>query len=196
MTFSFSWISAGVPSAIFSPKLDHHDPVGNLHDSRHVVLHQQHRQAALAEARTISTACLVSSWFIPAKGSSSSKTFGIGGKADGDAKGAKMAMRKRYGKFSIKSSRAQKLKYLVGRTAECLPRPARASFVRERSREGWPRSEMMGDDNVVANPHILENSRLLKGAHNAFPGHDVGRKTGDALAPERTSPASAAGRKR
>ena len=49
MTSGSSRTSAGRPSAIFA-ELEHDDPVADAHDQAHVVLDEQHGQAAVADA--------------------------------------------------------------------------------------------------------------------------------------------------
>ena len=43
---------------------------------------------------------------------------------------------------------------------------------------------MMGDDDVVAHRHVLEDHGLLEGPHHPLAGYDVRRQVRDALAPE------------
>ena len=77
MTFSLFWISDGVPSAIFSPKFNTtirseiFMTAGMSCSTNMIVTPRSSRTE-----RTRLTIFMVSSWFIPAKGSSSSSTLG------------------------------------------------------------------------------------------------------------------------
>ena len=69
-------------------------------------------------SRTISTARLVSSRFMPANGSSRSRTLRIRGKADRDAERPKMAVRQVDGSLAAEMARSEEVEDLVGGAAE------------------------------------------------------------------------------
>ena len=101
--------------------------------------------------RTSSTARMVSSWFMPAKGSSSSSTLRVGGEPDGDAERAQMALRQVAGDARSRLRRRPRKSRIS--SAE---RPNSASSRRAGARaeieaeEAGARAQMMGDDDVVA----------------------------------------------
>ena len=122
---------------------------------------------------------------MPAKGSSSSRIFGLVASpiAMPSARRwpcgrllADLVCDRARGRGSSRISSAETPKAASSRRA--------AAGAEEEAEQARPRTQMVGDDDVVAHPHALEDRRLLEGAHDAPAGHDVRRQARDALALE------------
>ena len=120
MTFSFSWIFRGVPSAIFSPKFSTTMRSEIFITAGMSCSTSRTVTPRLRTPRTISTVCMVSSWFMPAKGSSSSRTAGF------VARPMAMPSARRWPCGSVLAisflvpAEAEEIDDLVGRAAELL----------------------------------------------------------------------------
>ena len=137
MTFSFSWISSGVPSAIFSPKFrttmrsemfmtagiscsTSRTVTPRLRDAAHH-LHRPHGFVVVHAG----------------EGLVEQQHGRVGGEADGNAERAQMAVRQRAGDLVPLRAEAEEVDDLVGGSPEfSLVAPWRYSC-RDRSRQGW-----------------------------------------------------------
>ncbi len=110
--------------------------------------------------------------------------FRIGGESDRDAERAQMPLRKVAGQLVLDGAETQEVEDLVGRAAERLlvaPGRRRADI---EAGEARVRAQVMSDDDAVARRHALEDGGLLKGAHHALAGDEMGREPRDHLAVE------------
>ena len=169
MTLSFCWISAGRSFGDLLAEVQHHDAVGDLHHGRHVVLDQQDGDAALAHARAPFDRRIVSSWFMPANGSSSSRIFGLVASPMAMPSARRWPCGRCSAHLVCDRAEAEEGEDLVGGAGRKPPRPrGRRSEPRIEAEQARPRAQVVGDDDVVAHAHALEDRRFLEGAHHAL----------------------------
>ena len=101
----------------------------------------------------------------------------VGGEADGDAERAQMAMRQvRWRARPRAPARPRKSRISSAETPNAASSAAAAAGAEEEAEQAGLRAQVVGDDDVVAHGHALEDRRLLEGAHHALAGHDVRRQ--------------------
>ena len=119
--------------------------------------------------RTISTVRIVSSWFMPANGSSSSSTVGSVARPIAMPSARRWPCGRLRGDLvGVGGARPRKREDLVGGAAEGRLVGARRAGAEEEAEQAGPRAQVMGDDDVVAHAHAPEDRRLLEGADHAL----------------------------
>ena len=139
---------------------------------------------------------MVSSWFMPAKGSSSRRTVGLVARPMAMPSARRWPCGRLRGELVPRRGRGRGSRGSRRRRRRRPPRRSRAVLVpRKKPSRLALRAQVVGDDDVVAHAHAAEDRRLLEGAHHALAGHEVRGEVGDALALEAAPRPRSVGRK-
>ena len=110
---------------------------------------------------------------------------GRGGcQSDGDAESPEMALGQIARGLLADRIQTQKREDLVGGPPELRLVGAGRRNAEDIAKQARPGTEVVRDDDIVADRHVLEDHRLLEGAHDALARHDVRGEIGYALTPE------------